>query len=660
MNCYKCKAPLPETAKFCGSCGSLQTSPNVQTSQPASIKVFNNKSKFVTLGVITLLIVAFWQVNIFLKKSNRSDSLRELGSLCKPVDIYGAKVSYGDTKLTINSKITADDVCQASEEYATMSRKESDGALENMCHAVDEASIKELGHGNYAAGKERIEFLANSGDQGFKKINKLLKACESTSSRSKFLESPNDNISRVIYSVGSFSLEGKSCKGYLVETAGVLGGSKLVGYDFYGMGSCSDMRFAKNVFHPENNPSAPLAGDYYKSIRYDGALPETWLYKGTQYYFSSPPAPAVLKPTPAPVEPAVEEPAPKVTEESVNTVAGKLVIQSKDYKNTILLNGKVIETCDENESFCGADIVRIHKTFNMPDKTVILVAAGLSGSCCPETYYTFLTINKNGSHQVSKVTDTLQYIDDKSIAQSGSKVVLTFPTDLQNMTGTEVWTYENGQVTGPIKTVKPKFNVNLDTIQKITIGDDIHNHISGVIVKEGQDYYLKPNSPVMIVDKPEEKYPALHSGDIVDKLEILLASNDSPTIPPLGKGTFDISLLCARDGCSIDRFEKANALIASNITISTKFQGTWADADGCAKFKSNGEFDPGAVITSDHINRYEHNCALAKVIATSTNSFSGEFTCFQEGETTKETISLTFQLDGKLAGISNNPLPMCK
>jgi len=358
-----------------------------------------------------------------------------------------------------------------------------------------------------------------------------------------------------------------------------------------------------------------------------------------------------------------------VAPEQTDTVAGKFTIKFNEFReHKIILGDKQIDKCGDDSEYsdCDGTLFSMEKTFNVADKTVVVTTA-YNGTSCP-VIYQFYTISKDGSYQkLDNIGNCLGASYRGSLTQSGSKIILSLPTIEKNMTGTEVWTYEDGKITGPVKTIKPTFNVDPNKIQKIKAtgdGAEVHNNVTGTIInyddKENKiSYYLfKFDKPVMIEDAYEY---SKNNGDIVDELQISLGySKNGPIVPQLGKGEFDISLSCGRALCLIDRIGAPTPTNTTESAIPKAFQGTWAEDAGCIQYKANGEFDPGAVITSDHINRYEHNCTLAKVTASTTNSFSGEFTCAQEGETMNENISLMLQPDGKLSGISNNPLPICK
>lgn len=349
----------------------------------------------------------------------------------------------------------------------------------------------------------------------------------------------------------------------------------------------------------------------------------------------------------------------KFRDDTFDTVAGKFTVRTYEDGSVlpaILLNGKKIGEGMEGSYFA------VDKVFNFVDKSAVLTSYG-SGTSCAASYQIF-TVNKDGTYlEPVDIGDNCREISPESIVQTGTKLIFPFETNEQNMIGTETWTYDNGKVTGPVKNIRPKYDVSPSELQKIVEGDGAHNKITGTAIKKMDEqnkasYFFKFDKPVIL-----DARLCGCNGDIVGELEIdTRGSNGVEIVPELGKGTFDAVMTCMNVWCTLD-LKKATVettpTAATESTIPKNFQGTWADAKGCAQFKAKGEFDPGATITSDHINRYEHYCTLAKVTVSSATSFSGEFTCEQEGESSNENISLTLQPDGKLVGISNSPLPKC-
>ncbi|HEY9276739.1 MAG TPA: hypothetical protein VIO87_00860 [Methylotenera sp.] len=667
--CKVCGFALPISSKFCKSCGAKQDgSADILTSKPVlpheslnatqTAKVQaqerpvtnSKKSKFMIAGGLALVIIIGWQISSLTNIFKHSNKLQNLASSCGSIDIYGQSLKFRDTKLADESPIKDDDVCQAAEEFSEKNKKILLATL--MCDVVDE-TVNRLGRGDVEAGVREAEHMANSGNPDAISLMNRYRPCTNENSREVVLKSIAKDMGYAIYSVGTFTWEGKTCKGYLAETAN----TNSKGYDLHGIGPCKSIDVYKgaNVHHPEKRPAGIPAGDYFKkTLAYDGELPETWIYHDREYKFTSPTQIQSSSP-----EKPVEVVPVTYTDESTDTVAGKFTIRRYDdfsgHRKTFL-NGKEILKCDNDD--CGDVSYKVDKSFNYPDKTILLTSYGNGGNAC-DGFYELITISKNGSYLKPEAIGNCAELT--SAIQSGSKITLTFPTNEQNMQGTEVWVYEGGKVTGPLKTIKPIFDVSPEKIHKITTGDDVYNSVSGTVVKENNGYYLRLDNPVKIVDDPNEQFPGYHNGDITDVIEITLGyKNNQPVLPKLGKGTFDISFSCSRASCSIDKINLSSSPSASEKIIPSSFQGVWADDNGCKQYKANREIDPGAIITSDHIDRYEHECALNKVIASTENTFSGEFTCTQEGETMTENISITLQPDGKLAGIFNNPLPMCK
>lgn len=244
-------------------------------------------------------------------------------------------------------------------------------------------------------------------------------------------------------------------------------------------------------------------------------------------------------------------------EDSTDTVAGKFTIRSFNSSNTdraIFLNGKEIEKClnDNQHSICDGEFLTVDKVFNIADKT-ILMTSYVGGSACPATFQ-FFTISKDGGYQKSEDFGNCAELPSDSTVISGSKITVTLPTLEQNMMGNEVWTYQNGKVSGPEKNLKPKFNIDVNKAQKIIANSQTLNQVTGEVVKVGENYYLKFDSPVIIVNKFENNQSDVHDGDFVDKLEVYIEHSDNTKIAPnLVKGVFNILITCANAGCGIDK-----------------------------------------------------------------------------------------------------------
>lgn len=362
--------------------------------------------------------------------------------------------------------------------------------------------------------------------------------------------------------------------------------------------------------------------------------------------------------------PNIDNPSLEYIDESTDTVAGKFVIRFYKDSNVnykIFLNGKEIINC--GKQLCGSDFysINVDKSFSINGKTVLLIGYGDGGNVC-EGLFGFFTINPDGTYQSSDSDiGNCASLSEGSVVQSGTKIILSLPTAENGRSYKEVWTYEDGKVTGPVTDQKSELNLQVKELETITSGDDVHNIVSGEVINENDNYYLNLNNSKSIVNLTNDQREDARHGSIVDRLEILFRFTENMELAPkLGKGTYDISIKCGTGRCVILRIEPYKTpLDSTNNSISSQFQGVWADPKGCKNHKAGIEFDPGAEITSDHINRYEHSCALIKTVTSSATTFSGEFSCSQDGETTNENISLILQPDGKLAGVSSNLLPKC-
>ena len=347
-------------------------------------------------------------------------------------------------------------------------------------------------------------------------------------------------------------------------------------------------------------------------------------------------------------------------DESVDTVAGKFTIRTfnDSIQRVIFLNERQIEKCQDET--CNGEYLTVHKVFSLADRTIVMTSYA-SGTSCPATYQ-FLTITKNGNYLKSEDFGNCAELSFGSAVNSGAKIIITLPTQEQNMVGTEVWTYENEKVKGPIKKIKPESNLKSNNPQEITTGDLIKNQVIGEVVKENEKYYLNFDNSATIVNLTSDHREDVHHGDIVDRLEILFRFTENMEFAPnLGRGVFDVSIRCGIARCLILSVESKNTSTKSaSYGIPTPFQGNWMDEINCEKLKTGVETDQGAVIDSESIKRYEYDCKLIKNLNSTPEEFAGEYSCSQEGNITNEKIKLKLEPGGKLKGLDAMVLSSCK
>jgi hypothetical protein len=94
-------------------------------------------------------------------------------------------------------------------------------------------------------------------------------------------------------------------------------------------------------------------------------------------------------------------------------------------------------------------------------------------------------------------------------------------------------------------------------------------------------------------------------------------------------------------------------------TIPKQFWGVWLPPKECKEFKKI-EIRPEDIVEvkSNKVIGYEHGCDLIKIKQSSTNKFSGDFSCSGEGETWKSEVVLTLNA-GKLSDGTKHGLVPC-
>ncbi|MDR8400418.1 hypothetical protein NE850_29325 [Paraburkholderia sp. USG1] len=95
------------------------------------------------------------------------------------------------------------------------------------------------------------------------------------------------------------------------------------------------------------------------------------------------------------------------------------------------------------------------------------------------------------------------------------------------------------------------------------------------------------------------------------------------------------------------------------LSIPAQFQGVWAKPSECQSYKESGVTDGGIEVMPSAIQQYETGCSLGKIIHADAITFTGQFACSVEGNTSSETISLK-RTKGGLRYNDSDALSHCK
>jgi hypothetical protein len=93
-------------------------------------------------------------------------------------------------------------------------------------------------------------------------------------------------------------------------------------------------------------------------------------------------------------------------------------------------------------------------------------------------------------------------------------------------------------------------------------------------------------------------------------------------------------------------------------SIPAQFHGVWTTPSECKTYKESGISDTGIEVTPVAIQQYETGCSLGRIIHADATSFTGEFSCSVEGNTSRATIRLSLS-NGTLRYNNSAALSRC-
>lgn len=194
-----------------------------------------------------------------------------------------SRIEWVDSSIEV-ARLPIDEVCSVIDNYKAKRISEAVTMMEAPCPKVDQMAAS-------VGGVDRLRELVNMGELDHDQNAKgIVSFCISSSDakRSFLAKSLESSWSRSrIYSVGTIHKDGSTCSSGLV--ASVSSDAEV----FYLVGSgekCLDVYLAdadEDAYHPEKNPKGIRFGDYIKSKhRYEGAIPDSFLYKSKRYDFT--------------------------------------------------------------------------------------------------------------------------------------------------------------------------------------------------------------------------------------------------------------------------------------------------------------------------------------------------------------------------------------
>ena len=223
-------------------------------------------------------------------------TLAEHASGCGLTGVDGKPLLFHDTLIPDTITLADLDYCDLGRESIASTKRQSRDSLETtQCEPAEQAA-DDFGGGDMDAAIEYIS--ARRAQPGADVLLMVLNNCRTEATRQAIVDQVVADQHRSIYSVGRFERNGKYCIGYIEKLAL---GTISYGFDLKAYGDCSfnSNEVARDYFHPVHRPNSSYPGDYYLSVLgYDGELPLTFDYKGSQYPFRTNNPPAVASTLP--------------------------------------------------------------------------------------------------------------------------------------------------------------------------------------------------------------------------------------------------------------------------------------------------------------------------------------------------------------------------
>lgn len=216
--------------------------------------------------------------------SSSTPTLASVAAGCSIENASGSKVGFAETSIPDSINVDANSLCakvdQIVKRYLVDARKGIDSAF---CNHTDDF-VREIGGGSYQRAIDKVSSWQQ--DSQTLATLKIMKLCRSEESRSQSARESVVDIN--IYSVGTFNPEGRSCIGLLVEISARTSLQSRA-YELKGLNECADFSVnmeSESIFHPEVRPNGVPYGDYIvNSYKFNGDMPNTYLYKNRQYSF---------------------------------------------------------------------------------------------------------------------------------------------------------------------------------------------------------------------------------------------------------------------------------------------------------------------------------------------------------------------------------------
>lgn len=285
----------------------------------------------------------------------------------------------------------------------------------------------------------------------------------------------------------------------------------------------------------------------------------------------------------------------------------------------------------------------ILKKFDVGETTVVLIeeAEYTGGNATCGNAFRVLTISRSAAIRAS------EWFGQCTVPVSrveGKRIVFESPAPTNDFL-TEIWVYENGQVTKAVSRQAPELRRS-GALQKIDPESKKRHRVAAVVKKDKDgSLYLQFKQPVRIEGEFCGPY-------VTDRVSI---HTYPVTPPPSGtSGMFEIALDCPRAGpmATKIRYSGSNSLAVA-AAIPNAFRGMWAvSAKEChgKAVEILGFPDPGGVVKADGISRNEEWCELKRVKKSAAKEFAGEFSCNESGDKRRVSMVLKLGADGTLSG----------
>lgn len=162
---------------------------------------------------------------------------------------------------------------------------------------------------------------------------------------------------------------------------------------------------------------------------------------------------------------------------STNTVAGNLSIEEEKDEDSI--DRHVYKLGEKRLLVSTFDYLSLNEKISSELETII-IANGSSGNAIEGSEV--IAIAKDGSYHDLSNSFGSNSGETPKVSTDGKKVTFEFETADKYVVGQDIWTYVHGVLTGPTKNIKPKYDFDVNKLQKLKVS--VSQKIEGKIISD--------------------------------------------------------------------------------------------------------------------------------------------------------------------------------